>query len=205
MIIVIVTEREEKREESREKRREKLREKREVKRKRTTEWRKKKGREKERRRGEREFPRVKVQNVPVCRFKTPPCVPAKRPHVFNMRAFCQHTRKRFERTLGDVLNLHTGRREGEKSGGRVLFSLFLSSLLSFSLPSFSFSSLFLFSLPSLVFSLFSLSNNDNDHSSSRLSLCTHGSNLPEYQSACTLAHSLFGEHVRIMQETTVLA
>ena len=38
-----------------------------------------------------------------------------------------------------------------------------------------------------------------------LSLCTHGSNLPECQSACTLAHSVFGEHVRIMQERTVLA
>ena len=38
---------------------------------------------------------------------------------------------------------------------------------------------------SLLFSpLFSLSNNDNDHSSSRLFLCTHGSNLPECQSAC---------------------
>ena len=36
-----------------------------------------------------------------------------------------------------------------------------------------------------------------------LSLCTHGSNLPECQSACTSAHSLLGEHVRIMQETTV--
>ena len=37
-----------------------------------------------------------------------------------------------------------------------------------------------------------------------LSLCTHGSNLLECQSACTLAYSLFGEHVRIMPETTVL-
>ena len=40
----------------------------------------------------------------VCRFKTPPCVPAKRPHVFNMRAFCQYTRKRFDPPHGDVLN-----------------------------------------------------------------------------------------------------
>ena len=90
-----------------------------------------------------------------------------------------------------------------------LLSVFLALSL-FVCPSFSlsssllFSSLLSFSLPSLVFFLFSLSNNDNDHSSSRLSLCTHGSNLPECQSACTLAHSLFGEHVRIMQETTVL-
>ena len=66
---------------------------------------------------------------------------------------------------------------GGGGGGKgVPFSLFLSSLLFslFSLPSFSFSSLFLFSLSSLVVSLSSLSNNDNDHSSSRaLSLCAH--------------------------------
>ena len=37
-----------------------------------------------------------------------------------------------------------------------------------------------------------------------LSLCTHGSDLPECQSAWTLAHSLLAEHGRIMQETTVL-
>ena len=68
----------------------------------------------------------------------------KRPHVFNMRAFCQYTRKRFEPSHGDVFNLHTGRREGrwgEREG--VLFSLFLS-------PSFSFSSLSLSLLLSLL-------------------------------------------------------
>ena len=59
-----------------------------------------------------------------------------------------------------------------------------------------FSSLFLFSSLSLLsslcclLSLLSLSNNDNDHSSSRLSLCTHGSDLPKCHSAWTLAHSL---------------
>ena len=81
---------------------------------------------------------------------------------------------------------------------------FLPSLLSFSLPSFSSSFLLSFSFSSLfsLSLLFFLSNNDNDHSSSRLSLCTHGSDL--CQSACTLAHSLFGEHVRIIQETIVL-
>ena len=62
--------------------------------------------------------------LPVCRYKTHPCVPAKRPHMFNMRAFCQYTRKRFERTHGDVFNLHTVKREGVK-GGRG--SLHLSS------------------------------------------------------------------------------
>ena len=60
-------------------------------------------------------PRVLVKNVSVCTFRTHPCVPAKRAHVFNMRAFCRYTRKRFERTHGDVFNLHnqhTERREG---------------------------------------------------------------------------------------------
>ena len=35
----------------------------------------------------------------VCRFKTPPCVPAKRP--------CHIRHGRFGGTHGDVLNLHT--------------------------------------------------------------------------------------------------
>ena len=81
----------------------------------------------------------------------------------------------------------------------VFLALSLSFCLSFlsCLLSLLFSSLFpLFSL------VFPLSNDDNDHSSSRLSLCTHGSDL--CQSACTLAHSQFGEHVRIMHETTIL-
>ena len=107
-----------------------------------------------------------LKNVSVCRFTTHPCVPSKTPA-------CVQTCARFASTHGTVLNLHTETflthtRGGRKGGGEgVFFSLFLSSLLSFSLPSFSFSSLFLFFLPSLVFSLFSLSNNDNDHSSSR--------------------------------------
>ena len=40
-------------------------------------------------------------------------------------------------------------------------------------------------------------------SSNQFSLSRHGSDLPECQSAWTLAHSLLAEHVRIMQETTV--
>ena len=44
----------------------------------------------------------------MCGLKTSPCVGSKRAHVFNMRAFCRYTRKRFEPTHGDVLNLHTG-------------------------------------------------------------------------------------------------
>ena len=123
------------------------------------------------------------------------CVPAKRAHVFNMRAFCQYTRKRFEPTHGDFLNLHTVRREAVLFSLSLVPSLFLLlSLFRRSLHSFSFS----FSL------LFSLSNNDNDHSSSRFSLCTHRSDLPECQSAWAVAHSLLAEHVRIMPETTVL-
>ena len=92
---------------------------------------------------------------------------------------CVETCARGDGTHGSVFNvntetffnLHTGRREGGGVGG-VLFSIFLTSLLSIS-------PLFLLSLPSLVFSLCSLCNKDNDHSSSRLSLCTHGSNLSE--------------------------
>ena len=123
-----------------------------------------------------------------------------------------NTCSRFAGTHGSVLNRHTRRgfepTHGEEGGGGGLSSL--SSLLtfslssSFSLPSFPSFVLFLFLFSfSLLFSslLFSLSNNDNDHSSSRFSLCTHGSDLPECQSACTLAHSLLAEHVRIMQET----
>ena len=97
-----------------------------------------------------------------------------------MCAFCRHTRRRFERTHGDVLSIHTWRREGRRGGGGGGVGSLLSSLF------------------------FPLSNDVNDRSSSRLSLCTHGSNLPEDFSACTLVHSLSGEHVRIMQETTVL-
>ena len=37
------------------------------------------------------------------------------------------------------------------------------------------------------------------------SLCTHGSDLPECQSAWASVHYLFGDYVRIMQETTVMA
>ena len=93
MIIFIVAEREEKRE----KRANEENDGRE----------KEEGREKERRdereRREPPFPSL----LPVCRFKTSPCVPGKRPHVLNMRAFSRYTRRRPERTHGGVLNLHT--------------------------------------------------------------------------------------------------
>ena len=82
MIIVTVTEREEKRSESREQRQEGRAEKENEK--------ENEGREKEERRGEREKERrergrAQVQHASVCTLKRPPCVPAKRPHVFNMR------------------------------------------------------------------------------------------------------------------------
>ena len=97
-------------EKRREKRRERERER--ERRKRTTEERKKKERrEREKgreRRDEREIRDPLPSLLLVCRFKTLPCVPAKRAHVFNMRALCQYTRRRFERTHGGILNLHTG-------------------------------------------------------------------------------------------------
>ena len=117
-----------------------------------------------------------AENTSVCRFRTPPCVPGKRPHVLDMRAFSRYTRRRLERTHGGVLNLHT---EAFFAFSAFL-ALCLSFLLSFS-PSPSLLSSLLSSLSSfslLSFSLvFSLSNDDNDHSSSRPSLCTHGSDM----------------------------
>ena len=85
MLIVIVTEREEKRAERREQKEENESE---------NEGREKEGRtrEREKERREREAPRAQVQNVSVCRFKTPPCVLAKCPHVFNhVRVLPIHT------------------------------------------------------------------------------------------------------------------
>ena len=96
--------------------------------------------------------RVCVQNASVCAFKTPLCVPGKRPHVLNMRAFSRNTRRRPDRTHGGVLNAHTE--------AFSAFSVFLALSLSlFSVcPSFSspflssllFSSLFLSSLSCLL-------------------------------------------------------
>ena len=46
--------------------------------------------------------------MPVCTFKTSPFAPAPRAHVFqHVRAWCRYTRRRFERTHGDVLSGHT--------------------------------------------------------------------------------------------------
>ena len=90
--------------------------------------------------GARKNPRAQVQHASVCRFKTPPCVPAKRPHVFNMLAFCRYTRRRFESTHGSVLDLSTV--------GASLLSFSLLTVISLSflrcLPRPSFSSFVFF-------------------------------------------------------------
>ena len=79
----------------------------------------------------------------------------------------------------------------------LLLSLFRRS--SFSL------SLVLFYLPSsLLFSLCSFSATMTMITRSVGSLCTQSSDLPECQCAWASVHSLFGEHVRIMQETSVV-
>ena len=69
--------------------------------------RKKKGREKKRRRGERGSTVLMSSTLPCVVSKTPPCAPARRPHVFNMRASCRYTRRRFETTHGSVQDMST--------------------------------------------------------------------------------------------------
>ena len=52
---------------------------------------------------------VHLNTSPVCTFKTSQCLRAPRAHMFqHVCALCQHTRGRFERTHGDVLNGHNG-------------------------------------------------------------------------------------------------
>ena len=43
----------------------------------------------------------------VCTFKTSPCVPAPRPHVFNMWTCCRYTRRRIGCTHGGFSACHT--------------------------------------------------------------------------------------------------
>ena len=81
----------------------------------------------------------------VCRLQTSPCVGSKRIRVYWQNARMLNTCARFANTHGSVLNVHTE---------LFLTSLSFSRPFSLSLPSFSFSS------------LSSLSNNDNDYSSS---------------------------------------
>ena len=89
-----------------------------------------------------------------------------------------HTRWRLEPTLGGPLSL--------------------SPLVLSSISILSFSSSLLFS------SFFSLSVTMTMITRPVGSLCKHGSHVPQCQSACTSPHPLSGEHVRTMQETTVL-
>ena len=130
--------------------------------------------------------------LPVCRLKTSPCAGSKRLRVYPQNDRMCSTCARFAGTHGGVLNLHTetffnlhtGRRKGSLLSLSLSTPLSLSSSFSrpFSLSLFLLLSLFRRSLPSFSFSfsshfssslLFSLNTNDNDHSSSRLSLCVH--------------------------------
>ena len=122
----------------------------------------------------------------VCRFKTAPCVHSKRPRVcrqnaricYHMRAFCRYTRKRFEPTHGCVLNTHTGGLSLSPSFFLSSFVLFLFSLSA--RHSFFLSllvSLFFFSVSSQALCVSVLNDNNNDRSSSWLSL-SHCSDLP---------------------------
>ena len=109
-----------------------------------------------------EIPRAHVQHASVCSFKTPPCVAGRRPHVFNMRASCCFTRRRFETTHGGVLDMSTGGGGGALSLSLpfcpcfflyfVLFLLLLFFSLLFSLPPPSLSLLFSLPPPSYFFS-----------------------------------------------------
>ena len=127
-------------------------------------------------------------------LKNPPCVRSRRLCVYPENARMFNTCGRFRRTHGGVSNLHTE--------GFSAFSVFLALSLLSVCPSFClfssllFSFLFLSSLLSVTMSMITRPVG---------SLCTHGSDMPECQSACASVHSLFGEHVRIMQESTVLA
>ena len=139
----------------------------------------------------------------MCSFQTSPCVGSQRLRVYrqngrmleHMRAFCQYTRMPFECTHGSVLNLNTG-------GLFLSPLLFLSFLLSLFLRSLSLHS----SIPSALFPLLSALFSSLSITMTMItrpvgSLCTHGS----CQSAWASVHSLVGDYVRIMQETTVLA
>ena len=114
--------------------------------------------------------------APVCRFKKSPCVGSKGLRVYRQNARMCSTCARLARTHGGLLNLHTG-------GLSLSLSLFLSSFLislvlsSFSLLSFSSFVLFSFSFSALFSLVFPLSNDDNGHSSSRLSLSLYNTAL----------------------------
>ena len=144
----------------------------------------------------------------VCRFKTPPCMRSRRLRVYRENARMSNTCGRFPGTHGGVLNAYTEafsiytRRGFPPSLSFLLSFFFLSVLLSFSLLLSSL--LFSLSLFPLLSSLSSLSATMTMITRPvGLSLCTHGSDLP-FGPECMYLGSLSGEHVRVVQETTVL-
>ena len=119
------------------------------------------------------------------------------------RCSCHKGHGRFEGTHGSVLKV-VAPSLSISPFLLVSLSLFLRSCVSL----LSHVSLFLSLSAHLSFSFFlfslsnSVNNNDNDRSSSWLSLYT-AMTCPECRTAWPLAHSLSGEHVRIMQGTIV--
>ena len=114
-----------------------------------------------------------------------------------------NTCARFARTHGGVLDQHTGDVSNLHTGclSLSLLSFSLSLVLSsFSLPSYVSRSL---SLLSSLLSSLSAAMTMITRPVGSLSLSKHGSDLPECQSAWAVAR--LADHVRIMQETTVLA
>ena len=135
--------------------------------------------------------RLGTRKTPVYRFKTSPCVHRQ---IARMCSTCA----RFARSQGGFLNLHTA------SLSISLLSSFLSSFLPF---------LFLRSLPSYFSRSLSLLSSLLSSLSSTMTMITRqvGSLSVNTaltclcQSAWAVAHSMLAEHIRIMQETIVLA
>ena len=77
----------------------------------------------------------RFQHVPVCTFKTSPCVPAPRAHmVYTCARGVDNTRGRFERTHGDVLSGHTGGK-GRRGGSRCQPRVFIGKTSVFDICS----------------------------------------------------------------------
>ena len=131
--------------------------------------------------------RVLIQNASVCRFKTSPCVPPKRP--------CHIQHGRFGGTHGGVLNLHTHTHKTPTTerqtdtDRRLSFYLHLSSNVCLS----SHTSLFLSRSQCSSFFLFSMTMTMSTRPVG--SLCTHGPDSLLCKSAWVLAHSLPSERV----------
>ena len=136
---------------------------------------------------------------------------SKRSRVYVQNAPRHIGHGRFGSTHGIVLNVHTEAVLKLEKGGslsfssRVSLSSLLVSLSSHTSPFFSLALSARLSL-SLVgsLSLSVLNNNDNDRSSSWLSLYTRPYLALRARVPGPLAHSLSGEHVRIMQSNYCL-